>query len=385
MPNALLKVRRSTEMTRYKSQKFRILFLSYHDISIYYTRLETITAFLDLGYEVIISTPYGSRIENLKALGCFYVETEFNNRGKSVKDDLTLISHYRKVMREIKPDVVLTYMIKPNIYGGIAASKENIPVIANITGLGKVTNKDLMQKVIVGLYRTALKRVFCLFFQNEENLKIFKKKRIALGCEKKVLPGSGVNLKKFKALPFPEDERVLFVFVARVMKDKGIDHYLEAARIIRSKYERSEFHICGPCEESYEEILNEHQETGTIIYHGMVEDIREIFQDVHCTIHPSYHEGLSNVLLESAASSRPVIATNVSGCKEVVDDGITGFLVESKSTESLIMGIEKFLCLSYEERKRMGEKGRLKVEREFNRQIVVDAYLEVVDSIKMRR
>jgi len=337
-------------------------------------------ALLDLGYEVIISSPYGSRIEDLKALGCSYVETEFNNRGTSVKDDLKLVGHYRKVMQVIKPHVVLTFMIKPNIYGGIAARREEIPVIANITGLGTaIKSKGLMPKIIVVLYRIAFKKVSCIFFQNEDNLNFFKKRGIARGREK-LLPGSGVNLRKFRALPFPEDEKTSFVFIARVMKDKGIDHYLEAAKKIKSKYDHTEFHICGSCEESYKIVLNEYHEAGFIIYHGLIRDVREIYKVTHCIVHPSYHEGLSNVLLESAASARPNITSNINGCKEVVDDGVTGFLVKPKSTESLVAGIEYFLSLSYEERKRMGENGRLKVEREFNRQIVVNAYLDEVDS-----
>ena len=368
-----------------KNRQVKVLLLANYDAYVYGLRLEIIKAFLDLGCEVVISCPYGNRIEDLKSLGCLCIETNFNRRGTSIKDDLKLISHYRQIMKVIVPHIVLTYTIKPNIYGGIAANREKIPVISNITGLGtSVKNKDLMTNIIIVLYRIAFKKVTCVFFQNEDNLKFFKELGIVRGREK-LLPGSGVNLKKFSALPLPNNVTTSFVFIARIMKDKGIDHYLEAARIIRSKYENTEFHICGFCEDSYEDILNEYQKAGIIIYHGMVKDIRKVLKITHCTVHPSYHEGLSNVLLESAASSRPVIATNINGCKEVVEDNITGFLVEPRSTESLIIGIEKFLCLSYEERKRMGEKGRLKVEREFNRQIVVDAYLEVVNSIKMRR
>lgn len=364
-----------------ESQKVRVLVLSNRATCLYNMRLETIVAFLDLEYEVMISSPYGSRIEDLKALGCSYMETAFNNRGTSIKDDLKLIGHYRKVMRVVKPDVVLTFMIKPNIYGGMAANKEKIPFIANITGLGTaLQNEGLMQKVIVSLYRRAFKKVSFVFFQNEGNLSFFKRKRIAYQ-RGKLIPGSGVNLTKFSPLPFPDAEEVSFVFIARVMKAKGIDHYLEAAKVIKSKHPKTTFYVCGSCEESYEEILNEYQKAGIVTYLGLVDDVREVFKLTHCTILPSYHEGLSNVLLESAASSCPNITTNINGCKEVVEDGMTGILVEPKSTESLIQGIERFLNLNIEERKRMGEMGRLKVEKEFDRQLVVDAYLEVVDAL----
>lgn len=365
-----------------KSKKIRILLLSNWDMCIYNMRLEMITKLLNLGHEVVISSLYGSRIEDLKALGCSYVKTEFDNRGMNIKDDLKLIRHYRKVMRDVKPDVVLTYMIKPNIYGGIAATKEKIPFIANITGLGtSLQNKGLVQTAIVMLYRMAFKKVSFVFFQNEANLKFFKEKKIGY-TSGKLLPGSGVNLSNFTPLPFPESEsQISFVFIARVTKAKGIDHYLEAAKVITDKYKHTKFYICGNCEPMYEKTLNKYQEAGIITYLGVVKDVKKILEVVHCTVLPSYHEGLSNVLLESAASARPAITTNVNGCKEVVEDEVTGILVEPKNTESLIVGIEKFLCLSHEEKEKLGERGRAKVEKEFNREIVVDAYLEAIADV----
>lgn len=339
-------------------------------------------AFLDLGYEVTLSSPYGNRIEDLKALGCKYIETKFNNRGTRIKDDLKLINQYRKVMQHVKPDVVLTYMIKPNIYGGIAANKEKIPFIANITGLGTAIHKEgLSQKIIINLYRFAFKKAFFVFFQNEGNMNFFKQKRIAFK-QGKLLPGSGVNLAKFSPLPYPTDEIISFAFVARVMKDKGIDHYLEAAKVLSTNYKNVKFYICGACDAAYEKILNDYQKAGIITYLGMVSDVREIYRKMHCIVLPSYHEGLSNVLLESAASARPNITTNINGCKEVVEDGVTGILVEAKNTKSLILGIEKFLNLNAKEREKMGENGRLKVEKEFDRQMVIDAYLEIIRKVK---
>jgi len=361
--------------------KKKILILANHDVGLYNFRRELLEELIKQSYEVIISCPYGSRIDDLVKIGCSYHEIKMDRHGTNFIDELKLIKYYVSLIKEVNPSVILTYTIKPNIYGGIAARITKIPNIANITGLGSVLqNEGLMQKIIVFLYRIAFKKVFFIFFQNEENLKFFENKRIT-HKRGRLLPGSGVNLTKFSPLPFPNDEEISFVFIARIMKEKGVDHYLEAAKVIRAKYEHTKFYICGFCEESYEEVLNEYQEAGVVTYLGMVEDIRKIFEVAHCTILPSYHEGLSNVLLESAASARPNITTNISGCNEVVEDGITGFLIEPKNTEVLILGIEKFLRLDHKERKRMGENGRLKVEKEFNRQIVVDAYLEVVDSL----
>lgn len=361
-------------------EKRKILFLSNHDTCIYNIRLETITAFLTEGYEVIISSPYGDKIEKLKELGCLYVPTEFNNRGTSVRDDLNLIKHYRKVMQQVKPDVVLTYMIKPNIYAGIAAKKEGIPYVANITGLGRALEyPGLMQKITTMLYRTAFKNVSCVFFQNEDNMAFFKERDIAVD-KARLLPGSGVNLEKFKLLPYPSDENIGFVFIARIMKEKGIEEYLDAATHIKEKYPNTTFHVCGSADDYYLSKLNEYNEAGTIKYHGKVDDIREVLKDIHCTVHPSYYpEGMSNVLLESAASGRALITTNRPGCGEIVDDNVNGFICESQNSNNLIEKIKKFINMSHEDKIAMGLKGRAKVEAEFDRQIVVDAYLDEVE------
>ena len=364
----------------------KILFLSNHDTCIYNIRLEMLIAFLDLGYEITISSPYGSRIEDLKTLGCAYIETKFNNRGMNIKDDLLLIQQYRKVMQKVKPNIVLTFMIKPNIYGGIAASKENIPFIANITGLGTaLQKKGLPQKLIINLYRFAFKKASFVFFQNEGNLNFFKRNKINYQ-RAQLLPGSGVNLSKFLPLPYPETEVISFVFIGRVMKDKGIDHYLEAAKTISSTSNlKVKFYICGSCDDAYEEIINKYHEAGLVTYLGRVENIQEIYKISNCTILPSYHEGLSNVLLESAASARPVITTDINGCKEVVEDGVTGLLIEPRSTNALLAAIRKFLCLTDEQKQEMGKNGRLKVEKEFDRQYVVAAYLAVIKTLEKPR
>src|SRR5699024_6990408 len=165
-------------------------------------------------------------------------------------------------------------------------------------------------------------------------------------------------------------------FVSRIMKEKGIDYYLEAAKYIKEKYPNTEFHICGFSEEDYTDILTEYEEKGIIIYHGMVRDVREILRITHCTVHPTYYpEGMSNVLLESAASGRPIITTNRSGCKEIVNNDVTGYLIEPKNLNKLIQTIELFLNLSFPEKKAMGRLGRKKVEKEFNRNIVVESYI----------
>lgn len=364
----------------------KILILVNHAVVIYNFRLELVECLLEEGYEVYISSPYGDKIDELVNMGCHYVKAEINRHGLNIYQEWKLLRYYKNIMKQIAPDLVLTYTIKPNIYGGMAAKSLKIPYIANITGLGTaVENAGLMQKVSVALYKHAFKNISKIFFQNEENREFFIKHNIATG-KHKLVPGSGVNLKRFSLLDYPESSTIEFVFISRIMKGKGIDQYLDAAKYIRHKYPNTKFHVLGFCEENYEEKLKSLQEDGIIQYHGMQSDVREFHEISHCTIHPTYYpEGMSNVLLESAASGRPIITTNRSGCREIVDEGKNGYVVEQQNSQDLIDKIEMFLNLSHEERKQMGLRGRRKVEEEFDRQIVVDAYVkEIQDKIGVK-
>lgn len=358
--------------------KEKVLILVNHDVVIYNFRLELVERLLNENYEVYISSPYGERIDDLISLGCKYVKAEFNRHGLNIFQEWKLLRYYKKIIKDIRPNVILTYTIKPNIYGALAAKSLGIPVIANITGLGgAVENGGLMQKISINLYKYAFKNIKKVFFQNAENQQFFIDNNIALK-KQELIPGSGVNLERFSLMDYPKDNTVEFVFISRIMKEKGIDEYLNAAKYITSKHQNTRFHILGFSEENYEEELKHLQEKEIIKYHGMQRDIRKFLKQFHCTIHPSYHEGMSNVLLESAASGRPIITTNQSGCKEIVDDKISGYLVNKKDNNDLIEKIEMFLSLSYEEKKDMGLAGRRKVEKEFDREFVVDAYMNEI-------
>lgn len=358
----------------------KILILVNHDVVIYNFRKELVERLLKDEYEVYISSPYGERIDDLIALGCKYIEASIARHGTNIIEELKLLYYYKKIIKELNPDVVLSYTIKPNIYGGMACNSLDIPYIANITGLGTaVENKGIMQKITIILYKRAFKKINCLFFQNTENRQFFIDNNIAVD-KHRLIPGSGVNLEQFSILEYPFDETIEFTFISRIMKEKGIDQYIEAAQFIRNKYSNTRFHICGFCEEAYEDRLKELQEQGIVIYHGMQRDVRVILQKTHCTIHPTYYpEGMSNVLLESSACARPIITTNRSGCRETVNDGVSGYIVEQKNSNDLIDKIEKFLKLSHEKKKQMGLAGRNKVEREFDRKIVVEAYMGEIE------
>ncbi|EON3039390.1 glycosyltransferase, partial [Enterococcus faecium] len=206
----------------------------------------------------------------LEELGCKFIEVEVDRHGMNPFKEFTLLKHYKDILTKINPLVVLTFTIKPNIYGGLASAKLNIPYISNITGLGTALEKNsLTSKILVLLYKISFRRINSIFFQNNENLEFFKKKRIAKENKYNLLPGSGVNLNHFKLLPYPKGDVIKFVFISRLMKEKGIEQYLEAAEIIKKEYPNTEFHICGFAEQDYEEKLTSLQKSGIIIYHGM--------------------------------------------------------------------------------------------------------------------
>lgn len=361
--------------------KKKVLLLANHGVYVYNLRKEIIQVLIGKGYEVYLSYPKGESVSYFEDMGCTFIDTKFDRHGTNPISEIKLIRHYLEIMKKVKPDVVLTYTIKPNIYGGIIASLQNIPYIANVTGLGSaVENGGLLKKITLLLYKFSFRKIQTIFFQNTKNQQLFINEKIALSTHK-IIPGSGVNINEFKIMPYPDDTTIRFLYVGRVMKEKGIDEYLEAATSIKKKNANTEFHIIGFCEENYEDKLNELQEKGIIKYHGMQKDVISFHRTSHCTILPSYHEGMSNVLLESAASARPVITTNISGCKEIVNDKETGFIFQLKKPKDLISKIENFLILSNEEKKSMGLAGRKKIEKEFNREIVITEYMNEIENI----
>ena len=361
----------------------RILFLVNHDIVIYNFRLEIVERFINDGHNVHISSPYGDRIEDLKALGAIYHEIKFDRHGLNPIDELKILWYYNKLIRNVKPDICLGFTIKPNIYGAIAARKYGIPFVANITGLGTaVENSGLSQKAIIALYKYAFKDVQRVFYQNEENKKFFADHGIERG-KGQLLPGSGVNLERYPYREYPKSDVIRFAFISRIMKEKGIDQYLDAAEILRGKYgDKVEFNVCGFCEPEYDGRLQREEKNGIVRYHGMIKDVAVFMGQMHCVIHPTYYpEGISNVLLEACATGRPIITTNRSGCREVVDDGVNGYMIPCQSSKDLIQAVDKFLALSWNEKMMMGMEARHKVEREYDRQIVVEKYVKEVKMV----
>lgn len=364
----------------------RVLILSNIDMGLYKFRRELLEELVKEN-DVYFCVPAGNFTESIKDIGCKFVPcTLMNRHGTNPVQEFKLICFYNEILCDIKPDIVFTYTIKCNAYGGMACASLGIPYVANITGLGtSIENGRLMRKIGLMLYKIGLKKAQKVFFQNTENRDFMISHGVVKGAYD-MLPGSGVNLNQYEVLPYPKRGTIDFVFIARIMKEKGIDQYIEAAKEIRKRYPRTRFHVCGFCEQSYEGLLKELSDNGTIIYHGLVSDMKPIYQMASCTVHPTYYpEGLSNVLLESAACGRPIITTDRSGCREVVDDGVNGYIVKQQDSRDLIEKIEKFLSLSVEERTAMGLAGRSKVERKFDRQIVIRKYMDEVGTIRKRQ
>ncbi|MBQ0036865.1 MAG: glycosyltransferase family 4 protein [Firmicutes bacterium] len=361
----------------------KILFLANDDEGLYKFRKELIETLLK-DNEVFISLPYGNYIEDLKKMGCTFIKTEFERKGTNPIKDIKLISFYKKIINKIKPDIVLTYTVKPNVYGGLACQMNCIPYLTNITGgIGSNQKDGLVQKVVQILYKIGLRKSNKVFFQNSFNMNIMLDKGLVKEEQCKLIPGSGVNLTEYKVLQYPENDTVDFVYVGRIMKEKGFDQYIEAAKYIGKKYKNTRFHICGTFEDDYKQIVEELNGNSIVIYHGSVKNMTEIYSIIQCTVHPTYYpEGLSNVLLESSASGRPIITTDRPGCREVIEDGINGFVVKEKDANDLIEKIEKFLSLSLEERKQLGINGRRKIEKEFDRNIVINNYLQEINKVK---
>lgn len=327
------------------------------------------------------STGNAGNTDDISNTGCKFIPCNvLERRGTNPFKDLKLISLYWRAISKLKPDVVLTYTIKPNVYGGIVCQTRKVPYIANITGLGTtIENSGLLSFISIILYKFGLRKARCVFFQNRNNEKLFIDKGIANG-KTRLIPGSGVDLEVHCSEPYPSDmDGFHFLFVGRIMKDKGINELLEAMRVLHTMKNNVILDIVGFCDEDYAATLNEAERDGVIINHGIQANVHSFYKNCHCVVLPSYHEGMSNVLLEASATGRPIIATRVPGCQETFDEGITGFGCEVRNTESLVESMKKMIALTNTEREQMGLKARIKMEKEYDRNIVIQAYKEEIE------
>lgn len=367
--------------------KKRVMLLGNHAFVIYNFRKELIQKLLKDGYEVYLSMPYDDeKVPIMKSWGCKFIETNVDRRGTNPINDLKLISLYIKMLKKYSPDIVLTYTIKPNLYGGIACSLLKIPYISNVTGLGSgFKNNNILKRILILLYKLGLRNSSQVFFQNNSDKNELIQHNI-IKNKYEVLPGSGVNLSEYKKENLPSDKQIAFVFIGRIMKDKGIYEYLEAAEESKKKFgEKVRFDVIGFVEETEKEItkkLISLNEENIINYLGYKSDVKPYLNKVHCLIQPSHGgEGISNVLLEAAAMGRILIATNIPGCKEVIEKDINGYLFDKKNTSSLVEKINTLVNLNNDTRNIMSNSSRNKVEKEFSRNIVVQKYIKEIEKI----
>ena len=366
----------------------KILILTNYANGLYLFRKELLLALMEEGHDVAVSVPPDENVDKLRNLSyndkkAKIIETPFERRGNNPFRDFGLFMTYMRILRTDKPDRVLTYTIKPNLYGGLACRIKGVPYICNITGFGTaIEGGGVLSRVLLGFYRVSMKKAVCVFFQNKGNREFMNKHGIAKN-NSRLLPGSGVNLTEhpFEDYP-PEDKHIRFLAVIRIMKDKGIDEYLEAARIMRERHKGLKFYLVGEYEEEtrglYEPIIEELQSKKIIKYLGHIDNVAEVMAKMHIIVHPSYHEGLSNVLLEAAACGRPVLASDINGCVETFAEGESGFAFEAKSTDALVEAMEKIIALSTRQRRSMGIAGRAWVEENFDRNIVIKAYKDEI-------
>ena len=350
----------------------RILVLANFDLGLYNFRKELLKKLIDMGNDVYISCPYGEKIAPLKTMGCKYIETDIDRRGINPFVDLKLVFKYFKIVKQIAPDKVITYTIKPNIYGGIVCRIKKIPLYVNITGLGTAFNGNgFLEKVAEIMYKSTFKQAKVAFFENEGNRDFLVNKGLVPKDKTYCLNGAGVNISEYELKQYPEDGTIHFLFIGRVMREKGVDELFDAAKRLADERANAVIEIVGPFEDDYTDIVKRLDEDGIIKYHGYQNDIKPFIEKAHCIVLPSWHEGMSNTLLEGGASGRALITSNIHGCMEAVKDGETGFLVKVKDAGDLYSKMKQFLKMPYEEKYKMSLCSHKFVTDKFDRNKVV--------------
>ena len=368
--------------------RMNILFSVNAAWNIWNFRRPLVEALLADGHKVTILAPRDDSAPRLEALGCTVRHLEMDVKGLNPLQDFKLLMRLRQHFRELRPDAVLSFTIKNNIFGAIAAKSEKIAFIPNVTGLGTAfLSRGILEMVAVTLYKRAFRNLPVIFFQNEDDQSLFVERGLVTVDQARCLPGSGIDLDRFAAAPYPlEHGAPVFLMIARLLRDKGVLEYVDAARRLKSVHSQARFQILGATDAENRTAIDRAtvegwEQEGVIEYLGTVEDVRPMIEKSHCVVLPSYREGAPRTLIEAAAMARPLISTDVPGCRAVVDDGITGFLCEVRSAESLAAACETFIALSHEARVALGGAGRQKMENEFAQSIVVDAYRRALQDL----
>jgi len=366
--------------------KKKIAIIENHELGIYSIRHDLVKSIASL-YDTMVLT----ELEGTFHGGNLHEIIKFVNVGKAVLNPVKALKYYkniRKTLKEFKPDVCITFTIRPTIYGNFVTHSLKIPTISTITGTGPLfESKSISYTIARKLYKKILKNTKFVFFPNNDDMEEFSKRKYVTQKQIRRVPGSGVNLEQFAPMPSTRgiDGKFIFLFISRLLKDKGTMEYVEAASLLKEKFPQAEFHVIGPFWSSNkksltitEEELNSWIEKKWIVYHDKQNDVRPFIANADCVVMPSYREGMSNVLLEAASMAKPLIATDVTGCRDIVEDGINGFLCKVKDGRDLAGKMEKMINLTAAQREEMGRRGREKMMREFDKKIVIQKYLEAI-------
>jgi len=361
--------------------------------NIYNFRAGLIRSFLDKGYEVIAVAPAGEYAARLEAMGCRFLEIPIDSQGTSPVRDILLLSRFIRLLRRERPDIFLGYTVKPNVYGSMAAHVLGIPVINNITGLGaSFINHGILTRIVSQLYKASLRKSRRVFFQNGDDRHHFIESGLVHQDVTELLPGSGVNIEHFSAASSTgrnshHGERPFrFLLIGRLLWDKGVGEFVDAARELRKKYPHVEFCLLGFLNVENPAAISREQvdawiEEGVVDYLGVTDDVRQEIENADCIVLPSYREGAPRSLLEAAAMAKPIIATDTVGCREVVVHDETGKLCAVRDAEDLAEKMEQMLEMPHEERIEMGRRGRKRVIEQFDEQIVIRKYHDAIDEI----
>lgn len=353
----------------------KILMITNHSFMFWQFRRELVMAMLEQGHRVTIALPFGERMEELRGMGCDLINTDLERRGTNPFREVDLIRQYRRILKQEKPDVVVTYSVKPNVYAGILCGQLGIPCCINVQGIGTAFQRKGLATLVTALYRAAAKNARVVFFENEDNAKLFREKGIIPQEKQKVLSGAGVNLAHYTRTPYPSNDRVRFLYLGRLMQEKGVEELFAAARRLHRDGESFFLDLVGFFEEGYKEQVDQLTSLGICRFHGFQLDPRPWYGGADCVVLASYHEGMSNVLLEAAAIGRPLISSDIPGCREAVEDGVSGFLCRPKDEASLYEAMKRVLAMTREEREAMGLAGHEKMRAEFDKQRVVEETL----------
>ena len=355
-------------------------------------RRPLVEALIADGHRLTVLAPPDDAVAELERLGCRVRPLEMSVKGLNPLADLTLQRRFGRIFREERPDAVLSYTIKNNIFGARAAASARVPFLPNVTGLGTAfLSGSLLQTVTEHLYRRSFARLPVVFFQNEDDRALFVERRLVRAGQARLLPGSGIDLARFEARPLPAPEAPpVFLMIARLLRDKGVIEFVEAARRVKARHPAARFQLLGAAgSENRSAIGLETVEAwvaeGVVDYLGTTADVRPAIAAASCVVLPSYREGAPRTLIEAAAMARPLIATDVPGCRAVVDREVSGFLCDVRSAESLAAAMERFLALAPGDRAAMGAAGRAKMEREYDQALVVEAYRAALSDIAAGR